>query len=337
MKFLLVSILVLNLGFTVFALDIDAAWKDFKDKFHSKSTRSKSELAERKKIFTENVKEIEEHNSNPDNTFTMGINKFSDWSEAEKQAMLLPDDLPEPEIETVLRPVKKGEKVNLEVRSGTVPDSWDWRAKGKVSPIRDQNPCSSCWAFGATAAIESLYLIKYNKTLDLSEQNLMDCVDKRYERPRATCDYGGWPQWAYKFIYESKGYAEESQYPYIRQTQQCKASSNFKSGLIDGWVTVPPGNEEEMKKALYSFGPLTVNIDAAGFYALNNGIYDTTACSNFGNHIVTIVGYGTEKGRDYWIIKNSWTTGWGEKGFGKVARGKNMCGIANHVTYPVKY
>jgi len=338
MKILLLTIVLVNLALSTAYFDFDKEWEAFKEKHHKKTSRSKAELEKRKQIFKENLDKINEHNAK-NKGYSLGITKFTDWTEEEFNSMLRPANVPEPEITTELKPLKAGQKFKLAERSddAEIPDFWDWREQGKVTPVKDQNPCSSCWAFGATAAIESLILIQYNQTYILSEQNLMDCVNDTYGRAYPTCQYGGWPAWAYKYIMDHGGYALDAQYPYIRETQECKQDIR-RYADISGFIKITPGDEEEMKKIVYLNGPISVDVDARGFGYLKDGIYEWEGCATEqGNHIVTIVGYGSQDGRDYWIIKNSWGSDWGENGFGKIIRGKNMCAIAMHADYPVRY
>lgn len=102
---------------------------------------------------------------------------------------------------------------------------------------------------------------------------------------------------------------------------------------------MPSGDERALQEAVATIGPISVSIDASEqtfqFYA--NGIYDNPLCSseNLG-HAVLLVGYGTENGLDYWLIKNSWGTEWGNDGYVKIARNKNnLCGISTQASYPL--
>ncbi|CBY37572.1 unnamed protein product [Oikopleura dioica] len=101
----------------------------------------------------------------------------------------------------------------------------------------------------------------------------------------------------------------------------------------------PETNEKLLAYALWKYGTMTVIVDAASpsFQLYTSGIYSEPACkSDHGNHVMTLVGYGSENGEDFWILKNSWGTNWGEKGFMRMARNAgNMCGVASYATYPI--
>jgi cathepsin L len=92
----------------------------------------------------------------------------------------------------------------------------------------------------------------------------------------------------------------------------------------------------KIRDAVATIGPVAAAIYASKTFLLyKSGIYNEANCPTSVNHAVLIVGYGTENGVDYWLVKNSWGTGWGEAGFFRLARGSNKCGIASYATYPV--
>ena len=97
-------------------------------------------------------------------------------------------------------------------------------------------------------------------------------------------------------------------------------------------------SEDELQAALYLHGPVSVAYNAMDSFVLyESGIYSAPDCGSTPadvNHAVVAVGWGTEKGMDYWIIKNSWSPYWGEDGYFRIQRGVNMCGINNCNSYP---
>jgi C1A family cysteine protease len=102
-----------------------------------------------------------------------------------------------------------------------------------------------------------------------------------------------------------------------------------------GFISIP-ADEVKIKEAVARFGPVAVAMHTSKlFYSYKSGIYNEANCPINVTHAVLIVGYGTENGVDYWIVKNSWGPGWGESGYFRIARGTNKCGIASYATYPV--
>ena len=215
--------------------------------------------------------------------------------------------------------------------SNAAPDSFDWRDKGLVTPVRDQGMCGSCWAFSTVANLEGLYYKLKGVAVDLSEQILVDC--DTYD---SACN-GGLMEYAFQWIKEN-GMETEEDYPYTGYKGTCKADpSKYIDMKVTGWKklgsstsTWSPVDEEEIKEFLYETGPLAIALNANPLQTYSGGILDKTSsqCPVSGiNHAVTLVGYGAESGVDYWIVKNSWGANWGENGYFRILRGTNECGI----------
>jgi len=210
----------------------------------------------------------------------------------------------------------------------TVPSTWDWRARGSVSYVRNQGVCGACWAFSVVANIEGLYYNKHKQMKILSEQELLDCNTNN-----SGCSGGTLPI-AFSYVKAAGGIALRNTYPYVGRQTGCRVVSEEKFGTIKGFVS-PGMNEEDIKNMLYSKGPLSAAINSKPLYFYRGGVYSPTEaeCNPYGvNHGVVIVGYGTQDGVDYWIIKNSWGPNWGEKGFFRIRRGTGACGI-NRMVY----
>ena len=147
---------------------------------------------------------------------------------------------------------------------------------------------------------------------------------------------GGYPSNGFYYAY-SKGLVEESVVPYRVHDGLCNKNLHTKRYKITGYANIPYGDEEAIKVAVATYGPVTIAIDASewGFAYYSHGIYSSYKCQkNLHNHAVLIVGYGSENGIDYWIIKNSWGPSWGLNGYMKLARNKNnMCGVASLASY----
>ena len=237
-----------------------------------------------------------------------------------------------------------------------VPDALDWReAPGRVSEVKNQGQCGSCWAFSAVGALEgqekvrnprrrSITSLKQsllgnrntNATVTpLSEQNLVDCV---------TGDYGcggGEIEDALRYIKTAGGIDDEASYPYEELTGECRFDKDKVAFRDNGAARLPIGDEQQLKAVVAKFGPVAVAIDADSdsFLDYEDGVYIDDNCGNEYDdlgHAVLVVGYGTDpKEGDYWIVKNSWGMEWGYDGYIKMARNrKNMCGIATEGVIP---
>jgi len=221
---------------------------------------------------------------------------------------------------------------------GAAPTSYDWRTKGVLSPIQDQGQCGSCWAFSATANIESRWAIaKSIPPVKLAEQALVDCdqLCGTY-RSMSGCDAGcngGLMPNAYKYVI-ANGQPSETSYPYTAVDGTCHRFTKANVS-ITSWEFVAQ-NEDTIAAYLAANGPVSIAVDASSWSYYDGGIMEylcwgRTTYSDL-DHGVDLVGYGTSGGTDYWIVRNSWATSWGEAGYAKILRGSNFCGVALFAT-----
>jgi len=298
----------------VYAADFNTWMKQYNKKF------SPIETIRRRAVFNMNQKMVE--NFNKAHKFQLSMDgPFAAMTNAEYRKLLGKFE------------VSKQQEATQTIKS--IPDAVDWRAEGKVTPIRDQAQCGSCYAFSSVASIESNYLIagktKFTvNTLDLSEQQIVDCSTKNNG-----CS-GGSLLYVMQYV-KKDGLMLEKDYPYVEANGTCKYDKSKTVISINGHTQIKSRDEEDLTKALAS-NVVAVAIDAshASFQLYKSGIYDEPKCKQLIlDHGVTAVGYGTENGVDYYIVKNSWGTGWGEQGYIRMSRNKNnQCGIASGALYP---
>ncbi|PAV91085.1 hypothetical protein WR25_02795 [Diploscapter pachys] len=220
--------------------------------------------------------------------------------------------------------------------NANIPESVDWRERGLVSEVKDQGDCGSCWAFSATGSLEGQHMRKTGLMVSLSEQNLVDC-----SRPYGNngCD-GGQMEFAFTYVKENHGIDTEGSYPYIGKEDVCHFKMENVGATDSGFVELPSGDEEKLKIAIATQGPISVGIDAnhLTFALYKSGVFFEKNCSSTElDHGVLVVGYGTDPQHgDYWLVKNSWGTDWGDEGYIKMARNRNNhCGIATAASYPI--
>ncbi|KAJ6627051.1 Cathepsin L, partial [Pseudolycoriella hygida] len=310
-------------------------WISFKLE-HSKKYDDPMEERFRQKIFLENKRKIAKHNQLYELgkvTYKLGLNKYADLLHQEFVAIMngynsTSNNLNKFDL--------KAEAVTFIQPDVDVPDSVDWREKGAVTPIKDQGHCGSCWSFSATGSLEGQHFRKTGKLVSLSEQNLVDCSGKYGNEG---CN-GGLMDQAFHYIKDNGGIDTEKSYPYEAMDDTCRYNVENSGATDKGFVDIPQGDEAALKKAVATMGPISVAIDASrsSFQLYSEGVYYDEECSSEDlDHGVLAVGYGTdESGQDYWIVKNSWGTSWGQEGYILMARNKaNHCGIATSSSYPL--
>jgi len=208
---------------------------------------------------------------------------------------------------------------------GANPDSFDWREKAGVTPVKDQGQCGSCWAFSTVGHIESLYYIKNKKVATFSEQQLVDCDTDTDQG----CN-GGLMKAALTYV-QNNGLESDKDYKYTARDGSCTAKKEKFQVSVQNIKCYEDMSDDDMMSALIKIGPLAIAVDATDFQMYDSGILD---CNAYGlDHGVLLVGYGSEEGKDFWIVKNSWGANWGEKGFVRVNReASSNCMIGAYVT-----
>ncbi|PWA65039.1 hypothetical protein CTI12_AA339080 [Artemisia annua] len=299
---------------------------------HGKFYNAINEKENRFQIFKDNLRYIDEHNSG-DHSYKLGLNKFADLTNDEYK--LTYTGAKTIDSKRKANGVKKSDRYS--VRSGVaLPESVDWRAKGAVAPVKDQGSCGSCWAFSTIGSVEAVNQIVTGDLITLSEQELVDC-DTSYNEG---CN-GGDMDYAFAFIVKNGGIDTDTDYPYTGKDGKCDSTrKNAKVVSIDSYEDVPVNDEAALKNAAAN-QPITVAIEGGGrdFQFYTSGVF-TGSCGTQLDHGVVVVGYGTEEGKDYWIVRNSWGAEWGESGYIRMERNindkKGKCGIAMEASYPIK-
>uniref|UniRef100_A0A8C0BWI7 CATL1 protein n=1 Tax=Buteo japonicus TaxID=224669 RepID=A0A8C0BWI7_9AVES len=293
---------------------LEEAWEGWKS-LHAKEYPGETE-ATRREVWEKNLRRIQQHNweeSQGQHAFRLAMNHYGDLTDEEFNQLLNSFTPVRREKPAPLFQVSAAPKTPVEV---------DWRAKGYVTPVKNQGHCGSCWAFSATGALEGLVFNRTGKLTVLSEQNLIDCSRKLGNNG---C-HGGYMTRAFQYVHDNGGLNSEHVYPYTAMVRE--------GGR-------PRGHSRAMP-AVATVGPVSVAVDASSFqfHFYKSGIFSSMFCSQQVNHGMLAVGYGTsqERGRNvsYWILKNSWSEVWGERGYIRLLKGAdNQCGVANQASFPV--
>jgi C1A family cysteine protease len=290
---------------------------------HSKSYITLEEFTARKALFDVADELVESHNQT-NASFRLAHNKFSDMTEDEKANTR--GLAPKNQMERFAQPVVLDES--------STPSSVDWRGTA-VNPIRDQGQCGSCWAFSSVCALEGAHYMATGTLAQFSEQQLVDCAGVRYGN--FGCN-GGLQERAFSY-YETHSAISRDAYPYTAQDGSCQYDSLSHAGVeVSTYVNSTPESSSQTKASLAQ-QPLSVSIEADKlvFQLYSTGVFDSTSCGTQLDHAVALVGYGTESGQDYFILRNSWGSTWGESGYMKIAdtgNGVGICGVLSDPLYP---
>lgn len=328
-----------------------------------KTYPSNEDYQYRKNIYESNIDYIQHHNQNAEqHGWTMGVNKFADMQPHEIHKGLDKRGLP-----TMMAQLNHGSENNLQNLFGSLlgnnldenlrnhhnqqlqralslsledlPDSVDWRTHTPpvVTPVKDQGHCGSCWAFAATAVLESHAAIATKELFVLSPQELVSCAPNPNHCGGDGGCTGSTGELAYEYVAEH-GMVTEWEYGYTSyrgETGTCALDESSqlrkhtlvgaKVGLV-GYSSLPTNSYEALMHALATFGPVVVSVAASGWGLYKGGVFDDfeTADNYDINHAVVLEGYGTDEatGQDYWLVRNSWGVLWGEDGYIRLKREK---------------
>ncbi|XP_044248971.1 cathepsin L-like [Drosophila takahashii] len=331
---ILVQVLViLFLVELAMSLLTDLEWDEYKDRYKKHYT---SDDKYHRELLDRRIQAVVEHNrlySQGKVGFRMGITEFSDTDQGILFSFRsVQPSPPEPNVGETTVEKPPGYKQYDQITEGI-----DWRQYGYISEVENQGTeCLSCWAFSASGALEAHLAKKHSRLVPLSAKHLVDCVPYQNQGCK-----GGWVSLAFKYI-RDHGISTKYAYPYDLKQGHCLWKSILPSKFFCVYVTLNNYDERELAEVVYNIGPVAVSIDHLHeeFIQYSAGILSIPTCRSERSklrHSVLVVGFGTDAmGNDYWLIKNSYGTEWGENGYLRLARNaNNMCGVASLPQYPL--
>ena len=326
-----IFIALLAIALVVCDSDMDSLIFNSFQKFIKKYNKKYSSIDEflaRYQVFKMNsINSLKQKNS----SYKTGITKFSDLTRQEFAKTYL-------NLNYNAMAIANFEPADVK-ETNAAPDAYDWRNYGRVSRVKDQLSCGSCYAFATVGNLEGLYAANKGVLKTFSEQFLVDC-----DTGDSGCN-GGLMQFTFNWLKVNGGIMYEDDYPYTGEKGTCKSDkTKYADFQVTGyeklgnwWTVYSAVDEGKVKEYLYKTGPLAISLNANPLFDYVSGVIDVTKdeCPKDGiNHAVTLVGYGNDaaSGLDYWIIKNSWGKDWGESGYFRIRRGEGTCGCNCYVT-----
>jgi C1A family cysteine protease len=302
-----------------------AKFSQFKQRFN-KNYATADEHDKRFAIFKQNLARAAELQRKEEGSATYGMTKFSDLTPEEfRKFYLMPKELH-------ANPASRYHLASVvdSIPNVTLPaDGMDWRDKGAVTKVYNQEQCGSCWAFSATETVESYFHLCGHGLISLSPQQVVDCDKTSYG-----CS-GGWTEHAYNYLIKtSHGQEDWADYPYRAVDETCRFNKNDVKATIASWKYVTQSKDENaMQSWVTSNGPLSVCVDAETWSSYTGGV--VKSCGKQIDHCVQVTGWSTVNGVPAWHVRNSWGTDWGNSGYIYVERGHDVCAIAEDVTVVV--
>merc|ERR1719219_1379352 len=312
----------------------DLTEDEFLEEFHLPPIDDPEEKARRAEALHQHQHEVQDVNEAymaGNKTWFDTINEFSD----------IPDD---EFIETHTGLVEDGESRRYDERSEKFFDAYRYSRQsapashnsvslGHVSPVKNQGGCGSCAAFATMGLVETCFKKITGVFGDYSEQHFLDCgYNGENINGCNGASVSGYARWLTGDTFNGN-LASEAEYPYTAVRGTCRTDYEvfYQGARISDMFFTWQGDEETMARLVAEHGAVMTAVGTnSHWYSYAGGVFAGCTGSSI-NHGVVVVGYGTEDGEDYWLVKNSWGPWWGDEGYIKIKRGVGMCGIGSYM------
>lgn len=289
-------------SFAQFVRDFGRSYVSGSKEYASRAAQFEASLARVNAVNTKNLQE--------GRAWSSGVHPFMDWFDHERVSLISgykPSGTHRSRISFAALQTGAGAGAKASVNA-SFGDSLGDTSWGEQLVVRNQGSCGSCWAFSAMEAIEA----RLPANTRLSAQALVDCAPNPHHcGGQGGCD-GATAQLAYAYV-KDHGIPLESDYAYNQQTGSCRAQSGARA-RISGWTPLPSNKASPLLEALYSQGPVAVNVDGNPWFDYDNGVFDGCQKDAMLGHGVLLKGYGGQGSGQYWTVQNSWGANWGEHG-----------------------
>jgi len=318
---------------------------------HGKSYGAK-EHEVRKGIYEKNLLLVDESNQKHAGRATFKVNKFMDLTKDEIMSFRGGKNKGSSR-DRRSKEHQKYVRTHKSVATSAMPTDFDWRIErpGVVSFVKDQAMCGSCWTYGAMEPIESFVALQTkNNLVVLPEQFMLDCTwtnGTGDSGQNSGCDGGDSDIGTLEIVRKYDGVIPTALAygSYMTVNGYCKDIRNMEVGAkVSGWVDTMKRNDTDVMNALVTQGPLSIGIQVPPeMLYYDTGVLNVASCAHNESeidHAVVLVGHGTQPGilgqpdQDYWLVRNSWSTYWGDQGYIKIARGEDDCCVACQAGYP---
>jgi cathepsin L len=253
----------------------------------------------------------------------MGVNEFAALTPAEFKASMIGNGHAPERVSRSVVGMGHDDAALAELLAtpkNAYPTSLDWREKGVVTDVKDQGQCGGCWSFSTAETVESAVAIASGKLLVFSEQELIACTENPNDCGGTGGCNGATQELGFQ-AYINNSVTLESDYPYQAQTTVCDTSKIIPVANISGYVVIPFNNYTATMNAVATVGPIAISAAAAPWQLYSSGVF-SSPCGSDVDHAIQLVGYGHDDSvnLDYYLVRNSWSSSWGEEGYIKIAR-----------------
>ena len=306
------------------AVAMGMSFDEYVQQYNKPYTKGSREYLLHKAVFLTNAEAIAKHNRDPTQTFKKDINMFTDMTTAQLHRFL---GMNKGGRKTAFDGLQQFPAPKFNKSVADLPASVDWRDKGAVTPVKDQGGCGSCWAFASTETIESHAALSTSppKQVILSTQQLVSCAPNPQHCGGTGGCGGSIAELAFDYVAKAGGMTTERLYPYTARDSPCSYNNQTTPPAVSlkGYVKLPENDYASLLNAIATIGPIAINVQANTWFSYSHGIFAANSCTldnTVIDHVVQLVGYGTDAGKDYWIVRNSWGSSWGENGYIRLER-----------------